>query len=139
MRLILLVLILFFTASAFAERAATEKCTQADAMQAEKEADSLKSWDQVYHAYKRFSLCDDGAIAEGYSDSVTKLLADDWKNFNRLLALAHQNRGFTSFVLKHIDESVPADRLTKIAHNAQSKCPAGGRNLCHSIAKATGK
>lgn len=139
MRPISLVLILFLMASAFADDAPTNKCTKAEAMQAEKEADSLKSWDQVYRAYKRFSHCDDGAIAEGYSDSVTKLLADDWKSFNRLLALSNRSRGFRNFVLKHIDESVPGDRLAKIANNARSECPAGGRNLCLSIAKATGK
>ncbi len=139
MRLISLVLILFFMTSAFADHAAIKKCTQAEATQAEKEADSLKDWDQVYRAYKRFSHCDDGAIAEGYSDSVTKLLADDWKSFNRLLVLTNRNRGFRSFVLKHVDESAPGDSLAKIANNARSECPAGGRNLCLSIAKATGK
>ena len=100
---------------------------------------SLKDWDQIYRSYKRFSLCDDGAIAEGYSDSVTKLLADDWESFNRLLVLTNRSRGFTGFVLKHIDETVPGDRLAKIAKNARSECAAGGRNLCLSIAKATGK
>jgi phosphoglycolate phosphatase-like HAD superfamily hydrolase len=139
MRLISLVLILFLMASAFADDAAAKKCTQAEATQAEKEADSLKDWDQVYRAYKRFSYCDDGAIAEGYSDSVTKLLADDWKSFNRLLVLTNRNSDFRDFVLKHIDESVPGDRLAKIANNARSECPARGKNLCASIAKATGK
>lgn len=139
MRLISLVLILFFMVSAFADDVPNKKCTQAEAMQAEKEADSLKSWDQVNRAYKRFSHCDDGAIAEGYSDSVTKLLADDWKSLNRLLVLANRNRGFRGFVLKHIDESVPGDRLAKIASHARSACPPGGRNLCVSIVKATGK
>ena len=139
MRLFLLVLILFFIANAFADDAATNKCTQAEATQAEKEADSLKDWDQVYRAHKRFSQCDDGAIAEGYSDSITKLLADDWKSFNRLLMLTNRNSSFKDFVLKHIDESVPGDRLVKIASNARSECPGRSKNLCASIAKATGK
>src|SRR6476660_7394600 len=60
MRLISLILILFLMASACADDSATKKCTQAEAMQAEKEADSLKNWDQIYRAYKRFSHCDDG-------------------------------------------------------------------------------
>jgi hypothetical protein len=139
MRLISLILILFLMASAFADDSATKKCTQAEATQAEKEADSLKNWDQIYRAYKRFSHCDDGAIAEGYSDSVTKLLADDWKSFIRLLLLTNRSGGFKAFVLKHIDESVPGDRLAKIARNARSECPARGKSLCASIVKATGK
>jgi|SRR5579864_239155 len=139
MRVIPFVLISLFILSAFADDVPTKKCTQAEATQAEKGADSLKDWDQVYRAYKRFLHCDDGAIAEGYSDSVTKLLADDWKSFNRLQVLAERNNGFRAFVVKHIDESVPGDRLAKIANNARSECPGEGRNLCVSIAKATGK
>jgi|SRR6185369_10920913 hypothetical protein len=139
MRLVSVVLILFLMATAAGSDSATKKCIQAEAAQAEKEADALKDWDQVYRAYKRFSHCDDGAIAEGYSDSVTKLLAGDWKSFNRLLVLTNRNSGFRYFVLEHIDESVPRDRLAKIANNARSQCPARVKNLCASIAKATGK
>jgi hypothetical protein len=139
MRLIPFILILFLMADAVADDARTRKCTEAEATQAEKEADSLSDWDQVYRSFQNFSQCDDGAIAEGYSDSVTKLLGDDWKSFNWLLALTNRNGKFKEIVLKHIDESVPADRLAKIANNARSDCPAGGRLLCLSIAKATGK
>src|SRR5437868_8769919 len=139
MRLILFVLILFSMTSLFAQDASAKKCTQAEAARAEKEADSLKDWDQVYRSYKLFSHCDDGGIAEGYSDSLTKLLADEWKGFNRLLALTNRNRKFRDFVLKHIDESVPGNRLAKIANNARSECPAQGKSLCGLIAKAAGK
>lgn len=94
MRMIPLILILFLMADAVADDARTKKCTQAKATQAEKEADSLRDWDQVYRSFQKFSQCDDGAIAEGYSDSVTKLLADDWKSFNRFVALANRNGDF---------------------------------------------
>lgn len=133
------VLTLTFGINAFASDASKKPCTKSEATQAEKEADSLSDWDQVYRSFQKFSQCDDGAIAEGYSDSVTKLLGDDWKSFNRLLAIANRNGNFRDFVLKHIDESVPADRLAKIANHARSECPSGGSHLCLSIAKATGK
>jgi hypothetical protein len=139
MRLVSLGLVLFLINSAFASDAPTKKCRKTEATEAEKEADSLKDWDQVYRSYKRFSRCDDGAIAEGYSESITKLLAEAWKSSNRLLELTNRSRAFRSFVLKHIDETVPGDRLANIANNARSECPAGSRNLCLSIAKATGK
>jgi hypothetical protein len=139
MRLVSVVLTLSLMATAAGSDSATKKCIQAEAAQAEKEADSLKDWDQVYRSYKRFSQCDDGAIAEGYSDSVTKLLADDWTSFNRLLPITNRNRNFRDFMLKHIDESVPGNRLEKIADNVRSQCPARGKRLCASILKATGK
>ena len=139
MRLVSLGLVLFFITSACASDAATKKCTKAEAMEAEKEADSLKDWDQVYRSFKRFSQCDDGAIAEGYSESITKLLVEDWKSSKRLLVLANRSRTFRRFVLKHIDETVPGDRLASIANDGRSEWPAESRNLCLSIAKATGK
>src|SRR5258708_37011606 len=92
MRIISLGVILLFMTSAFASDATTRKCPKGEAMEAEKQAGSLKDWDQVYRSYKRFSQCDDGAIAEGYSESITKLLAEDWKSSNRLLVLTNRSR-----------------------------------------------
>ena len=139
MRKISLLVILVFLVNSVAEETPAKKCTAAEAKQAEKEVDSLKNWDQVYRSYKRFSQCDDGAIAEGYSDTITRLLADDWASSNRLVALSARSIGFRSFVLRHIDESASSDVLAKIANNARSACPASGRRLCRSLAKATGK
>lgn len=139
MRLVSLGLVLFFAASAFAEDTALKTCTSAEAVKVERQAASLKGRDQVYRSYKQFSQCDDGAIAEGYSDSITRLLADEWKSFSRLHVLTNRSTGFRDFVLKHIDETVPEHRLAKIASNARSACATADRNLCLSIAKATGK
>jgi hypothetical protein len=139
MRAILIGFLLLLAASAHGTETPTIKCAKAEAVEAEKEADSLSDWDQIYQSYKRFSQCDDGAIAEGYSDSITKLLADDWKSVGRLLALTNQNKNFRTFVLKHIDETVPGERLKKIVKNARSECVSGAETLCLSIAKAAGK
>jgi hypothetical protein len=51
-------------------------CTREEAMQAADDTDHLDNWNAVYRSFKRFSQCDDGGIAEGYSDDVGKLLAD---------------------------------------------------------------
>lgn len=112
---------------------AKKPCTKSEAMQAEKEVDSLSDWDHVYHSYKKFSQCDDGAIGEGYSDAVGKLLANDWGQLNRLLALTKTDKGFQRFVVKHIDETLPGDTLLKISTNARSSCRAGAQRLCSLI------
>ena len=51
-------------------------CTDAMSRRSEQEADSLTSWDGLYRSYKLFGRCDDGSIAEGYSESVARILAD---------------------------------------------------------------
>jgi hypothetical protein len=64
MRLISVSLVVLFITGALASDVA-KQCTRAEAIAAEEEAESLKNWDQIYRSYKRFSHCDDAAIAEG--------------------------------------------------------------------------
>ncbi len=56
-------------------------CTHENGWQAESETDHLKSWVDLHHMYEKYAACssfDDGAIAEGHSDTVGRLLAYDW-------------------------------------------------------------
>jgi len=130
------VLVLAVGMNAFASDASKKPCTKSAGMQAEKEVDSLSDWDHVYRSYRKFSQCDDGAIGEGYSDAVGKLLANDWGQLNRLLALTKTDKGFQQFVIKHIDETLPGDTLQRISDNARSSCPGGAQRLCSLIASA---
>lgn len=111
-------------------------CTDAEETQAEKAVDSLKTWDQVYRSYKKFAQCDDGAVAEGYSDAVGKLLANDWAHFPRFVRLANADKRFGQFVVRHVDESLPGETLEKISKNARSECPANAKRLCALISDA---
>jgi len=136
---LIVVAVLLLGTSAFASGTSKKPCTETEAMQAEKGVDSLTDWDRVYRAYKKFSQCDDGAMAEGYSDAVGKLLANDWTNFDRLRTLAKTDSGFLRFVLNHIDATLPDEILQKISTNARSACPAGGQNLCRMVASTSAK
>ena len=135
----ILVFTLALSSTAFAAEPAEKQCTKQEAIQAESGLDSLNSWDAVYHSYRTFSHCDDGSVAEGYSDVVTRLLADDWKHFPRLVALTNTNKPFRDFVLKHIDETVSDTVRSKIADNSRSRCPKGSQSLCRSIVAAASK
>jgi hypothetical protein len=45
----------------------------------------LKTWEQIYdYSFKRYPTCDDGVIAEAYSDAIVKMLADRWEQFPAL-------------------------------------------------------
>ena len=115
---------------------AQKPCTRQEAMQAADDTDHLDNWNAVYQSFKRFSQCDDGGIAEGYSDDVGKLLADHWDQFPSLVKLATSDRAFQTFVVRHIDETIPADTLKKAAKNAKTRCPASATGLCKLIARA---
>lgn len=115
----------------------SKRCANSDENQAEKDVDSLKTWDQLYRSYKEFApQCDDGAVAEGYSDAVGKLLAAHWDHFPRLVKLANADKGFREFVVRHVDESLSSETRAKISKNARSECPADAKRLCGLIADA---
>lgn len=130
--ILLLVTVIFPTTSV----GSSKKCTRDEAMQAETEASSLGSWDDVYVSYQRYSHCDDGAISEGYSEAVGRLLAKDWEHFGRLLELTRRHRSFEKFVIHHIDETVPSEYLQAIIKNTTQHCPRNAKRFCHAIAGA---
>lgn len=111
-------------------------CTEADAMKAESEADSLRTWDALYRSYRHFSHCDDGAISEGYSESVARILADHWETLPRLAVLSHNNEDFLRFVVGHVDATLNMDDVKKIRSSASRQCPAGQNDLCKRLALA---
>jgi hypothetical protein len=136
MRISVVLLGMVLAINGFAQQSAKRVCTEQEAKRADSEIDALKDWEHLYRWYQRFQQCDDGAYAEGYSDAVAKLLADDWNHFPRLLSLTKTDKRFQQFVLKHIDETIDAADARKMAINAKSKCPAGGEVLCRLIARA---
>ncbi len=107
-------------------------------MQADTETDNLKTWDSVYKFYKQFSHCDDGGIAEGVSDAVAKLLANRWDSFAEFARLASDHKGFESFVLRHVDETIDwSHDAPTIFQNARSHCPPQSRRLCKALVVRT--
>jgi len=68
--------------------------------------------------------------------SVGRLLADNWDEFSDLVRLAASDKGFQRFVLRHVDETIPADTLKKVAQNAKGHCPADAAGLCKMITRA---
>jgi hypothetical protein len=111
---------------------AQKQCTETDAKNAETEASSLKTWSDVYSSYKRYAQCDDGAIGEGYSSTVARLLADDWSQFGKLKLLM-SDKSFAKFVLLHIDQLMSKEQEKAIRQNASKRCPAGAKVACKSI------
>lgn len=112
------------------------ECTLSESRQADKDTESLQNWDAVYAWFRRWSRCDDGGVAEGNSEAITVLLAEHWSTTTRLATLTRKDSSFADFVLDHVDETVPADRLRRISANARVACPKGARSLCIRIERA---
>lgn len=113
-------------------------CSKEEAYKAEIEATTVKDWEELYKSFKKYGHCDDGAIGEGYSDSVGRLLSNKWNSTISLTKIIHYSPKFRTFVIKHIDETIPLDTLKIIFKNAKEKCPDECTDICNEIIKATG-
>lgn len=132
-RILLLILVAYLATSlpSFAK-----ECTREEAMAAEDSVSRLPDWKQIYRAFKRFAHCDDGAIAEGFTESVVHLLATQWETLPQVASLESKNGEFLNFVLRHIDGSADTSELKRIAHLARTQCPTGHSLMCSAIFQA---
>jgi hypothetical protein len=109
------------------------KCAQEDAKKAEAEASTMATWLELFAAYQRYRHCDDGAISEGYSNSVATLLSSHWDQFGSLLPLVRKHPKFRSFVLSHVDGTMTSNQGNAIKINVNERCPTAGSQLCRLI------
>jgi hypothetical protein len=97
--------------------------------------DPIRTWDALYKSFKSYRQCDDGAIAEGYSESVARILVDRWNTLPQLARLVRKDADFRSFVLKHVDATLDITDVQKIRKKAREECPAGLREICKDLGK----
>jgi len=95
---------------------------------------TLHTWD-LYRSFGLFKSCDDGAYAEGYSESVARILVDRWTTLPRLCFLGTKNGAFRKFVLKHVDGTLDTKDIETIKTNAKTRCPHGLQSLCADLEK----
>ncbi len=94
------------------------------------------TWERLHRLFLTFPGCDDGVYAEGYSDFVARSLARHWDRLDELKALTSSDKGFSDFVLRHIDASADLDDIALLLSNAQDRCPAESSSLCSAIIQA---
>ncbi len=136
-RLLFLLLLIFSTATW--ANGSQHPCSHEQAIKAEAEAENLNNANAIYQSYVHFGHCDDGAIAEGYSVSVVRLLTKNWGEFERLSQLTASNKKFERFVLRHINETMAREDQQIILSNVRDHCPQQAERLCNLIKKAAAR
>lgn len=95
------------------------------------------SWPTLLEHRKAFAACDDGVLAEGYSDAVAHLLAQMWEQFPTFAALAKNQPEFQMWAIRHIDASASDEDLGRIIINATTcNDDVTVKALCNSIRQA---
>lgn len=112
-------------------------CVRLEAQVLKQQAVMFRTWDALYGSYKSYRQCDDGAIGEGFSESVARILVDHWTSLPDLARVGDKDDEFLRFVLKHVDATLNMDDVQKIKSNAQTECPAGLLKICGQLIKQT--
>jgi hypothetical protein len=131
--LAVVVLVMIIAAPAFSQ---SRPCTKAEHVQMENEAVTLRTWDSLYQSYKRYGHCDDVDAAEGYSESIARILADHWETLPRLAELIQKDGGFGRFV--GLNATMDMQDVAKIKGLATAHCPAGLEKLCSKLKRDAG-
>jgi hypothetical protein len=135
-RIIATVALMGFFISAHAQslsnRAVT--CTEAQEQRAGDESVMLRTWSALYSSYQAYWQCDDGFIAEGYSESVARILVDHWETLSRLDEIGSKDVSFQRFVVRHVDATLDLRDLKRIAQSANTQCPESLKGVCAQLA-----
>jgi len=131
--------LLISCSSAIEARAELKICSQAEAITAEESASLIRTARDLFQAYKQYSHCDDGGIAEGYSESVARLLEDHWDRLSDLYNYTKSDKAFEAFVIRHVDATISLKDSRSIYANARSNCPAYAHRLCSRIENTLSK
>lgn len=96
-----------------------------------------KNWQSLLRHQKKFAVCDDGALGEGYSDAVARLLSRKWDQFGSFVAISRHDPAFQRWTIGHIDATASYTDLSAIVHNA-SVCSngEGAGNICKVMQQA---
>lgn len=98
---------------------------------------AASTWRKLRLHHEAFVRCDDGALAEGYSDAVVSLFASHWDQFGSFVAISNKSPSFGRWAIRHIDASASSDDLHSIVRNADS-CRGNlrAKALCGEVGKA---
>lgn len=126
--------VLAITVFALPATAENTVCSLKDQYWVSNELPGLKTWAAIHKSFQQYApQCDDGFVAEGYTEAVVVLLARRWKSIRELAAIAKRDPNFEKFVLRHINASADPDDLNRIRSQAANQCLAKHQVLCSSI------
>ena len=98
---------------------------------------AASDWGSRLRHQETFVSCDDGALAEGYSDAVVSLLAHQWDRFDVFVTLSERRPAFREWAIRHIEATASIGDLEQVVRNA-TRCTGSAKTrvLCGQVGKA---
>ena len=114
-------------------QAQDKPCSAAEMSAAEKAADRIVNWGQLYQAWQTYRHCDKGVVEENFTDALLRLLVD-WKQVDLLARPMEENKDFRAFVHKHLNSPAAKGDVDSVYSRAKLSCPKGLEKFCTDIA-----
>jgi len=130
-RLCLVLLTMAFAAGAFAQK----PCSANDAATAEKVVDRVVNWDQLYKAFQDYRHCDQGPVADVYTDALMRCLVE-WKQVDALAGTMQKDKDYHDFIFRHLRAASGEDQKSVFAR-AKMSCPKGLEPWCGELIDAS--
>ena len=112
--------------------AADRPCPPAEQKAAEKAADQIVNWAQLYKAYKDYAHCDTGTVSELFTEALLRCIVD-WKGMEGLAKPMEQDREYRAFIYRHLSDPAAKDDLDAIHSRAKMSCPKGLEAFCAEL------
>jgi hypothetical protein len=95
-------------------------------------------WPELRMIWRQYRACDDGSIAEGFSEASVQLLRKQWSQAQAVLL---HDIGLRDFVLRHIDATLRDSDIHAVREYASKRCNSGRtqRALCAEVILACDK
>jgi len=120
-------------AAAFGALAQDKACPAADEKKAEQAVDRVVNWDLLYKAWQEYKHCDKGAVDDGFTDALLRLIVD-WKHVETFAKHVDADKAYKEFVHKHINSPAAKGDIDSIYSRAKMNCPKGLESFCKDIA-----
>jgi hypothetical protein len=115
-------------APAFAQKA----CSKAESAAAERAMDKIVGWASLYKAYADYRHCDTGAVSDGFTDAMLRLMVD-WKHVDQLAGNVAKDAEYKAWLHKHLLSPAAKDDLESVYSRAKSSCPAAQKDFCAAL------
>ena len=117
-----------------AAHAADKTCTKGDSANAEKAIERVLNWPQLQKAWQDYRHCDTGAVADGYTDALMRMMVD-WKGMESLGAAMQKDAQYKEFIYAHIKSPTAKDDHAMVYSRARASCPKGLDEFCTELAE----
>ena len=113
-------------------------CTQSTLDRLEAESDGIRDWSHLRTLHHRYRACriDDAEVTTGVSESVARMLADNWNTLPAGFRLFKQDSRFEAFAMAGLNITDSTHDLNPIDQLAKIQCPADLHVLCQRIRRS---